>query len=200
MSSGRFRFLAALGFALTTAGFPSGCAQSGPIASHRNTVGSLKASVSQLEFDNGNLRKQVADIKSEATRVENELVQEKDANGELSARLDDAKDVIRRQGGDVTALNRGSGAASKASNSTASADDEIPNPAKASPIRRLRGGRKPPSAQIPRVEPPTDSGPGGISPASDDFDPGPQASRVVDDGRWLPVARGRSRNGAVEVR
>ena len=198
MAPGRLRRFAALGLASALAALTLGCAQSGPIASHRNTVGSLKASVSQLEYDNGNLRKQVADIKSEATRVENELVQEKDANGELSARLDDAKDVIRRQGGDVTALNRGSGAASKAS--TASADDEVPAPAKASPIRRARGGRKPPAAQIPRSESPTDSGPGGINPASDDLDPGPQASRDVDDGRWLPVARGRSRNGSVEVR
>ncbi len=199
MLIGRFQFFVASTLATASIVAPSGCAQSGPIATHRNTVGSLKASVSQLEYDNGNLRKQVADLKSESTRIGNELDREGIVNGELSARLDDAKDVIRRQGGDVTALGRPSGGASRASTSTASNDDEIPPPAK-SPIRRSRGGRKPPAAQIPRIEPPTDPGPGGISPASETFDPGPQASRIDDDGRWLPVARGRGRNGAVEVR
>ncbi len=199
MLTRRFPFFAASMLATASVVVPMGCAQSGPIATHRNTVGSLKASVSQLEYDNGNLRKQVADLKSESTRVSNDLDREGIVNGELSARLDDAKDVIRRQGGDVAALGRPSGGASKASASTESGDDEIPPPAK-SPIRRSRGGRKPPAAQIPRIEPPTDPGPGGISPASETYDPGPQASRFADDGRWLPVARGRGRNGAVEIR
>lgn len=199
MKTCRFQLCVASILATASIVAPLGCAQSGPIATHRNTVGSLKSSVSQLEYDNGNLRKQVADLKTESTRIGNKLDEETSVNGELSARLDDAKDLIRRQGGDETAIGRSSGGASKASTSTASNDDEIPPPAK-SPIRRSRGGRKPPAAQIPRIEPANDSGPGGINPASETYDPGPQASRFEDDGRWLPVARGRSRNGAVEVR
>ena len=159
-----------------------GCAQPGPIASPRNMVGSLKASVSQLEYDNTNLRKQVADMQTETTRAENKLVQ--------------AEDEIRRQGGDPTALTRSPSARPEAS--TAS-NDEIPAPVQ-SPVRRSRSTRKPPAAQIPRIEPRPDPGPGQIELGRDGFDPGPQASSFAADGRWLPVARGRSRAGAVEVR
>ena len=195
MTTGRFQLLKTVCLVgLATLGTIVGCAHPGPIATHRATVGSLKASVSQLEYSNENLKKQVADLRSDSTRVENELVQEKEANGELTARLDDAKDVIRKQGGDVTALNRSSGSASQAS--TASADDEVP-PELKSAVRRSRSRRKPPTTQIPRPDSATDSGPGALELPSD---PGPQAARDLDDGRWLPVARGRSRGAAVEIR
>ncbi len=187
MATGRFRLparpigLAALALVAT------GCAQSGPLSSRQTMVGSLKTSVSQLEYDNENLRKQVGELKADNRRIENDLVQERDANGEVTAQLDDAKDLIRRQGGDVTAL----GAPTK---STAFDDDGVPPPVSSPPARRTRNsGRKPPSASIPRGEPVApfgsadpDADPG---PAPRARDLGPRGSRDVDD-RWLPVARG----------
>jgi len=196
MLTGRFQLLAAWwGLVLVGVGSIAGCTQPGPIATHRATVGSLKASVSQLEYSNDNLKKQVAQLKSESTRFANDLDEKNLENGELSARLDDAKDVIRKQGGDVTALNRSSGSRA----STTSTDDEIPPPRSSSPIRRSRGGRKPPTTQIPRIES-ADPGPGALELPTEPRDPGPQASRDIDDGRWLPVARGRSRSTSVEIR
>ncbi len=175
----------------TIFGLGAGCAQPGPIATHRATVGSLKASVSQLEYSNENLRKQVASMQTNATRADNELVQARDARDEMAARLDDAKTALRNNGGDVTALSpSSSGSSSRTSNS--SSDDEIPPPAR-SPVRRSRSTRKPPAAQIPQIFDKARS-------TLDDADAGPQATNYTDDGRWLPVAHGRSRGSSVELR
>src|SRR5947209_18443807 len=84
-----------------TALAPPGCAQSGPLTSRGTTLGSLKASVSQLEFDNERLRKEVAELKADNARLDTQLAQEREANGEVTARLDDAKDLLRRQGADA---------------------------------------------------------------------------------------------------
>ena len=189
MASGRFHLLAAGLLAAASAAWAPGCASPGPIASRRNTVGMLKASVSQLEFSNDTLKKQVATLQSDVDRAENLLAQKEAHSNDLAARLDDAKEVIRRQGGDVTALNVPS---SKAS--TASAESEIPPPAKSQTVRRSNRTRKPPAAQIPRADP-------AAAPDWDGIDPGPQASRAGDDGRWLPVARGSlARSGGVTIR
>ena len=200
MLTGRFQLFAAFKLlALASLGSFAGCAQSGPIATHRNTVGMLKQSVSQLEYSNDNLKKQVAELKSDSSRAETELVQERNNNGELTARLDDAKDALRKEGKDVTALNRPIGSASKAS--TASADDEIPAP-RSQVQRSSRRNRKPPSAAIPpKIESSVDNGPGALQLPSEPNDPGPQASRSAEDGTWLRVTRGRSpsRRSSVEV-
>ena len=210
MTVGRFaRSAAAALLGSAALGTLPGCTQPGPLASRRSTVGSLKASVSQLEYSNDNLKKQVADLKSESTRLENELVLEREGNGELTARLDDAKYALRQQGQDVTAFGRTSRASRSASTaadqdtpparaSAAAGDDDIPQPRRSgSSARTSRTARKPPSTQIPRIEPSLDNGPGALELP---VDPGPQASRFVDDGRWLPVARGPARGGSVEVR
>ena len=190
MATGRFQLLAAAGLlAAAAAASAPGCSSPGPIASRRNSVGMLKASVSQLEYSNDNLKKKVASLQSDVDRAENLLAQKEAHSNDLAARLDDAKEVIRRHGGDVTALNV---PASKAS--TASAESEIPPPARSQPVRRSNRSRKPPAAQIPRADPAT-------SPEWDGADPGPQASQAGDDGRWLPVARGApARFGGVTVR
>lgn len=207
MRTSRFHLAVAAGLLGSAAlGALPGCSQSGPIATRRNTVGALKASVSQLEYSNENLKKQVADLKAEKTRVANALDEEAARNGDLAARLDDAKDALRRQdGGGVAALDRGGPASSpeKSRASTAAADDEIPPPRRSSSssVRPSKSSRKPPTTQIPRIESSADAGPGALElPSADRFDPGPQASRLADDGRWLPVARGNGRGGPVEVR
>jgi hypothetical protein len=160
-----------------TAIVPVGCAQSGPLTSRNTMLGSLKASVSQLEFDNEKLRKEVAELKADNARLDNMYAQERDANGEITARLDDAKDLLRRQGGDVQAL----GIPSKTFE-----DDGIPPPA-----RRTKG-RKPPAANISRPSPTPFDSPDdrGFDSTSTDRsrDLGPIGRS--DDDRWLPVARG----------
>lgn len=160
----------------------SGCASKGPIMSRQTTVGSLKAGVSQLEFDNRQLRKQVADLKVEKRDVEDRLVQEEAANGEISARLDDARNVLSRREGVLPG-------------DTELTSTEPPsNARKTLPAGRTsRPGRKAPFAQIPgRIDP--------VSPSRDDTDdaaqgrsrwnkdPGPQSMRD-ELGSWLPVAQ-----------
>ncbi len=123
MTTGRIGLLAAAAAGLLASGL-SGCTSPGPIASQRATVSSLKASVSQLEYANDNLKKQVAQLKSDSTRVANELDQEHTDNEELHARLEDAKYAIRKQGGDVTAFNR----AAKANTAAAARGRRHPAP------------------------------------------------------------------------
>ncbi len=171
MATGRFRLLAAC---LLIA--PVGCSQSSGFTSRQTTANNLKASVSQLQFENDNLKKQVGEFRAEANRTESELAQERDANGELSARLDDAKELIRRKGGDATALN-------------ASDPDPVPPPYTRPPARRTKNSRKPPAAQISRPEfDPSGFEDSSLKPSSATDDVGPQT--WLDDDRWLPVARG----------
>src|SRR3954454_2960926 len=141
MATGRFRSLAP--WLALAALAPSGCAESGPFTSRQTMVGSLKASVSQLEFENDKLRKEVGELKAENSRLDNQLVQEREANGEITARLDDAKNLLRRQGGDMQAL----GIPSKTFE-----DDEIPPPAAHPPAPQATETRQPPRPQA--QEPP----------------------------------------------
>ena len=193
MATGRSRLFAPwlTGLAVCALG-PLGCSSPGPLSTRQTMVGSLKASVSQLEFDNGKLRKEVGELKADNARLDTQLAQESDANGEMSARLDDAKDLIRRQGGNAQAM----GAPSRTFE-----DDEIPPPAIAPRGRRMKSSRKPPAVQIPRIEPSTSFG-----SFSDDLGYEPSSTRSPRDlgpldrdtaDRWLPVARGL---GSAQVR
>jgi hypothetical protein len=162
---------------------PLGCSQPGPFTARQTMVGSLKASVSQLEFENEKLRAEVGELKADNSRLDNQLVQEREANGEVTARLDDAKDLLRRQGGNASAM----GGSSKNFE-----DDDIPPPATTSPVRRSKGSRKPPAARIPQIESTTPFG-----SSSDDlgYEPPERSPRDIgpvdaDEDRWLPVARG----------
>jgi hypothetical protein len=152
----------------------SGCAQSGPLLTQGSTVGSLKTSLTHLEFENQQLKREVATLKAENRDVEGRLVQEESANGELTARLDDARDLLRGRG------------VSNESNS------EFDAPAKTLPAgQSSRKKRKPPFARIPgRIDP--------IPSLDDDIEPhstrdpeadGPQ-SRLDRDNVWLPVVGG----------
>ena len=165
----------------------AGCAQSGPLLSHQAALGTLKASVSHLEYENQQLRRQVTDLKAENRQVEDRLVQEESVNGELSARLDDARALLSR---------RGSGASD-------GFDPDPSNSGKALPAgRSTRKPRKPPFAQIPgRIDeaPPADdegSDARSFEPRSSwRADPGAQSSRS-DPGLWLPVAQGSGGSGS----
>jgi hypothetical protein len=181
MATGRSRTFAlrlALPMALATLA-PIGCAGQNPFTARQTTVGSLKASVSQLEFENEKLRKQVGELKVDNSRLDNELVQEKSVSGEMAARLDDAKDLLRRQGQNAQAMG----------GSSSNFEDDIPPPVSTPKSRRVKTNRQPPAASIPFPS---------SAPSSDDLslkspkrtpsDIGP-ADREDDD-LWLPVARG----------
>lgn len=180
MATGRSRHLAPWLLALAALA-PIGCAQPGFFSSRQTMAGSLKASVSQLEFENEKLRKEVGELKADNSRLDNQLAQERDVNGEMSARLDDAKSLLRRQGGNAQALGPPS---------RNSEDDEIPPPATVPPGRSIRQSRKSPTTQIPRPEPKhsADDDLGYLPPSRSPRDLGPLDRD--DDDRWLPVARG----------
>ncbi len=163
----------------------SGCAEEGPFLAHRATLGSLKTSVSHLGFENEQLRRQVADLKAENRQIEDRLVQEEAVNGDLAARLDDARNALRGRGDDWDDLPR-----------TADPESRKTLPAGRSNKKR----RKPPFVQIPgQVDtmPPSDSRSRGPRDRLDDpkvpreDDPGPQ-SWLEGNNRWLPIARGSS--------
>lgn len=159
------------------AGLAAGC-QGGPISSHQSMVGSLKTSVSQLEFQNDELQRQVASLKSENRRFEDRLVQERAENQELASRLGDNPSDFRTGSKSV-------------SEDDSSVDPVAPKP------RRSRSSRKPPAASIPgRIEPAREP--------SDDVSLAPPrprgrlASRRTLDDRWLPVARAAAARGSIQ--
>ena len=165
----------------------AGCSQSSPFLSGQTMTGRLKASVSQLEFENEKLKKELGEIKAENDKLDTELAREREVNGEITARLDDAKDMIRKQGGSFPTLG---------SRSRNVSDDEIPPPDSGVPRARTTKGRKPPSASIPApTEGSTDSE--GFGSSGDGFSDRRRSSKAArdlgddnDDDRWLPIARG----------
>jgi hypothetical protein len=173
MATGRPRILA---FWIALPLITVGCAGPNPFTQRQTTMGSLKASVSQLEFENEKLRREVGELKADNSRLDNQLVQESQANGELSARLDDAKDLIRREGGGTTA--------------SSSFEEDIPPPAQVTPkARRTRNSRTSPSVSIPRPDaPPADDDLSFQSSSRTPRDLGPNDE--LDNEPWLPVARG----------
>jgi hypothetical protein len=152
-----------------------GCAQPGPLSARRTKVGTLTTSLSHLEYQNEQLRRETAQLKAENRQIEDQLAQVEALNGDLTARLDDARNVISRGGGEPPG-----------------------DPPQTLPAgRSSRTRRKPPFARIPgRIDtlPPAD--PADDLPV-DPFDPpssrqsdefGPQG-RLEDRDRWLPVVR-----------
>jgi hypothetical protein len=158
---------------------PVGCSGPSLFTSRQTSMGTLKASVSQLEFENEKLRKEMGELKADNSRLDNQLVQEREANGEIAARLDDAKDLIRRQGGSAQALG----------GSSSNAEDDIPPPVSTPKSRRIKTNRPPPAVRIPSPEFEPNNEDVGFAPAArkPPRDIGPDAP---DDDRWLPIARG----------
>jgi hypothetical protein len=150
----------------------AGC-QGGPVSSHQAMVGSLKTSVSQLEYQNDELARQVAGLKAENRRFEDRLVQERAENERLSAQLGDSPGDVR------------TGARSR----SGSTDD--PDNPPSSRVRQSRSRRAPPAVAIPGQIEPAKPAPGDDDLSSLPSTPrGRLASRRSVDDRWLPVARG----------
>ncbi|HMB04634.1 MAG TPA: hypothetical protein VKP69_12950 [Isosphaeraceae bacterium] len=189
-----------LALLLASAGLLSGCAQSGPLLSRGTTLGTLKTSVSHLEFENSQLRRELSKAKSESREFEDRLVQEERTNDDLKSRLDDARNLLSQRGYDL------GGSSSPSGLDPGSGD---PPPAQTLPAgRSSRKRRKPPFVQIPgRIDtvPPSDAKKGTAddlfeqpsTPSRDEF--GPQGRRD-DLERWLPVAQGMGDEPPKKVR
>src|SRR4051794_40032149 len=86
---------------LGATGFATGCSsQTGSTFPRRTSFGTLKTSLSHLEFENEQLRKEVAKLKTDTREIEDRLVQEESDNGDLKARLDDARHLLGQKGYD----------------------------------------------------------------------------------------------------
>jgi len=164
----------------------TGCSQMGTTFPRRTTVGTLKSSLSQLEFENDKLRREVAQLKTDSRDIEDRLVQEETENGTLKAKLDDARHLLSERG-----HNFGDDGGSSLSRNGDRSDS--PNTIPAGQSTRKR--RKPPAIQIPgRME--------VVDPADDEHviapsrrsrnDLGSQSRLFSDNERWLPIAQGSS--------
>ncbi len=162
----------------------AGCAQSGPMLSRGTGVGTLKTSLSHMEYENQQLRRELASLKAEVRDTEDQLVQEETANGELSSRLDNALAMLKQRG----ALENG----------VAEGEPNSQPPRTTLPAgRSTRKGRKPPFAQIRNQieslpsEDDKEPAPRWGVPSSSSNEPSvPQSSRLDNPAVWLPVARG----------
>src|SRR5690348_418427 len=76
----------------------AGCAQTGTTFPRRTSMGTLKTSLSHLEYENQQLRREVAQLKTDTRDIEDRLVQEEAHNGELKATLDDARHLLSQRG------------------------------------------------------------------------------------------------------
>lgn len=174
----------AIGLLLCLAAAGPGCSGRGTYITGGPTTGQLKTSLSRLEYENDQLKTQVARLKRENRSFEDRLVQEQIHSGDLAARLDDARNIIRDRGYDFDDID---------------ADAPLSRPQTLPAGRATPPRRKPPTARIP-------------SPARDDEEIPPLilngdrtssrdvrrrtsrrdgdsvSLRVDDDFRWIPVA------------
>jgi|GEM_PF-3122153 len=182
---------------LTATGLLAGCAQTDHVFPRQTTLGSLKTSVSQLEYRNEQLRTEVAQLKDQNREIEDQLVQEQADNGDLKARLDNARYELSKHG-----IDSEDGQASASRRSNEDSDQPVTIPAG----RSTRKKRKPPFAQIPnRVEEAPAAEEEERTPppnrirSRDEF--GPQGNNLLDDpGHWLPIAKGASEPSPGAVR
>lgn len=174
----------AVGLLACLAAACAGCSGRGTYITGGPTTGQLKTSLSRLEYENDQLKTEVARLKDENRSFEDRLVQERIHSGDLAARLDDARNMIRDRGYEFD---------------DAAADDPLSRP-RTLPAGRATPRRKPPTARIPS---PVDDE--EIPPLILDDDRAPARSsrqrppargedsvsmRVDDDFRWIPVANG----------
>jgi hypothetical protein len=144
---------------------------SGSLFAPSASVNSLKTSLSHLEYENRQLKNNIAKLDSENREIESELVQEKAANGDLSARLDDARNLLSQRGTEANNLD--------------------PPPSRTLPAgQSSKKRRKPPFAQIPgRIDPIPEDTMGDQSsnaaPAGDAVASSSPSGRAYP---WFPVA------------
>jgi hypothetical protein len=162
------------------------------------STGQLKTSLSHLEYENQQLKRSVAKLDQENRSIEDRLVQEQLDNGDLAARLDDARNLLRERGlePDVRVGAR------RGSDGISDAETADPRAGEISPASSGRRRRKTPFAQISG---PTDKGSqeqdsDSREPASRETKPAKSGRRFDDtldhhsyhrsSSRWLPVADG----------
>lgn len=171
-------------------GLLTGCAQTGPAITlpRRTSMGTLKASLSHLEFENQQLRKEMAQLKTDNRDIENRLVLEETDNGDLRARLDDARHQLSQRGIDFDTKT------SSTSNRDLDTDPDakITIPAGQSsrkrrkpPFTQIPGGLKP----IPRIDPEDEDHVIDPKPFQGEDVFGPQGS-LGEPEHWLPIAHG----------
>lgn len=175
---------------MAVTGLLAGCAQTGTgiTLPRRTSMGTLKTSLSHLEYENQQLRKEVAQLKTDSRDLENRLVQEETDNGDLRARLNDARHQLSQRGVDFD----GESSATTSRDLDQESDTRITIPAGQSNRKR----RKPPFTQIPggigtipRIDLDDDQHVIDAKPSHGDDVFGPQSSRN-DPERWLPIAHG----------
>jgi hypothetical protein len=177
----------------------SGCAGRDSVLLGGPTTGQLKTSLSHLQFENEQLKTELAKVKEEQRTFEDRLVQEQIHNGELASRLDNARNLLRDRGidGDARLSSRSRESSQNDTNSEASRFRLQPSG------RSTRKPRKPPAASIsgdldglPNAPDNDDKDNPTISfRVSDSFnkrrtfdDDWPAASLDDDHLRWQPVA------------
>jgi hypothetical protein len=123
----------------------AGCSGRSSVLTGGASSGQMKTTISHLQFENEQLKTEVAKLKEESRSFEDRLVQEQVHNGDLAARLDDARNLLRDRGiEDDTRL----GARTRGAR-TADPDDELSGPRAIPAGRSSRKPRKPPAASIP---------------------------------------------------
>ena len=169
----------------------AGCAGRETILTGGPMVGQLKTSLSHLEYENQQLKRSVSKLERENRSIEDRLVQEQLDNGELTAKLDDVRNLARERGLDLDTR-------------VGSHRDDGGTTTRTLPTgQSTRKQRKPPFAVIPgRVEifppvqdddtaskPPSarDAKSSGRSDQEDDLN---RHSYRGGGLRWLPVADG----------
>ena len=188
-------------FAVSCTG--AGCSGQSSFLTGGRTVGRLKTSLSHLEYENEQLKKRTAKLERENRSMEDRLVQEQIDNGDLAARLDDARNLLRDRGvePDVKVGSR----RPRDGGDGRSADDDGPAGRALPTGRAARQRRKPPFAQISgqvNVLPPIQDDDGRAAESRDGSDAKTYRSgRPFDHDldhhsfytgvlRWLPVAGG----------
>jgi hypothetical protein len=169
---------------LTCIGFAAsgGCSGQNSFLASGPSMGQLKTSLSQIELENDQLKRRVTKLEQENRGMEDRLVQEQIDNGDLAARLDDARNLLRDRGIDADTRLGSHRSDAKSSGSVAGDDGE--SGARTLPAAQSsRKRRKPPFARIPaRV----DDLPGSHRDGDDDS---------ADAGRPSQSVGRRSRNG-----
>ena len=176
----RFGRRPARALALGTLAVLSGCAQPGPLTTRTTTINGLKANVAQLEAEKESLHKQVTELESDRRKLQDRLAASESAYDEVTNKLADAQDQLRRQGGGLAGSR--------------SADFETEPPASRTAPARNPRRRKSPLTQIPGeiAVPAPGDGSDTEPPPRDESEP---QARNEDGNLWLPVARGVSAPG-----
>jgi hypothetical protein len=184
----------------------TGCSGRGTFLSGGPTVGQLKTSLSHLEYENAQMKRDMAKLKQENRAMEDRLVQEQLDNGDLTAQLDNARNLIRDRG-----LDPAERARLRREGASDPLDDGF-GPRTLPASRSTQKRRKPPVARIPgQIEPapPGQESPSEFESAIPDPETDRSSLRLEDDLdhhtfyagplRWTPIAN-RAGDSASPIR